>query len=374
MIPRILYLHPKTYKRLICLRKQAERDGAYRVAKRLQAVVLNSEGSTSGELAQLLAAPRSRVSEWFSTLPSFWRGRAARRTSLGPAIGADVGAAETARRHSRQRPGSLRLGYGHLDSPMIAWVIEEEFGIHYHPGHVRKLLHRAGFSVQRPRRVLARANAYQQDRWQRYTYPSLKKKRSDKTGRPAYARPVAGLRFCGNAPVHSRRHTRPELRRQPQSCRNHTRPDAQLCRHGKNSGKPALADCSRDRRAHRRSVENARTGGPAPQRNACLHRKTDSCGRRHFKMTGNVRDLRFHPPDGASIHVGSSCAGRTRCLRLRELLVGPNKSVAPKVSGCDFLGNLQRPLETGPFARGHMVNKAKGSPALAYSRPVHFRF
>jgi hypothetical protein len=34
MVPRILYLHPKTYKRLIRLRKQAERDGAYRVAKR----------------------------------------------------------------------------------------------------------------------------------------------------------------------------------------------------------------------------------------------------------------------------------------------------------------------------------------------------
>ena len=31
--------------------KEAERDGAYRVAKRLQAVVLNSEGCTSGELA-----------------------------------------------------------------------------------------------------------------------------------------------------------------------------------------------------------------------------------------------------------------------------------------------------------------------------------
>src|SRR6266849_9959545 len=50
MVPRILHLHPKTYKRLIRLRKQAERDGAYRVAKRLQAVVLNSEGRTSGEL------------------------------------------------------------------------------------------------------------------------------------------------------------------------------------------------------------------------------------------------------------------------------------------------------------------------------------
>jgi len=45
---------------------------------------------------------------------------------------------------------------------MVAWVIEEEFGIQYHPGHVRRLLHRLGFSVQRPRRVLARASAYQQ--------------------------------------------------------------------------------------------------------------------------------------------------------------------------------------------------------------------
>src|SRR5439155_18251394 len=80
-------------------------------------------------------------------------------------------------------PVAYGLDTGIWTSPMIAWVIEEEFDIHYHPGHVRNLLHRLGFSVQRPRRVLARANADQQDRWQRYTYPSLKKKRSGKTGR-----------------------------------------------------------------------------------------------------------------------------------------------------------------------------------------------
>src|SRR2546428_11154499 len=66
MIPRVLRLHPKTYQRLIGLRREAERDGAYRVAKRLQAVVLNSEGRTSGELAGILKAPRSKVSEWLS--------------------------------------------------------------------------------------------------------------------------------------------------------------------------------------------------------------------------------------------------------------------------------------------------------------------
>src|SRR5260370_22793280 len=71
MVPRILYVHPKAYKRLIRLRKQAERDGAYRVAKRLQAVVLNSEGRTSGELAHLLGAPRSRVLEWLARYQTF---------------------------------------------------------------------------------------------------------------------------------------------------------------------------------------------------------------------------------------------------------------------------------------------------------------
>ena len=66
MLPRVLRLHPKTYGRLVRLGKEAERDGAYRVAKRLQAVILNSEGRTSGELAQILKAPRSKVSEWLA--------------------------------------------------------------------------------------------------------------------------------------------------------------------------------------------------------------------------------------------------------------------------------------------------------------------
>jgi plasmid maintenance system antidote protein VapI len=63
MLARLLHLHPKTHDRLVRLSKEAEWDGAYRVAKRLQAIVLNSEGRTSGELAGILKAPRSRVTE-----------------------------------------------------------------------------------------------------------------------------------------------------------------------------------------------------------------------------------------------------------------------------------------------------------------------
>ncbi|MGH9396699.1 MAG: IS630 family transposase [Terriglobia bacterium] len=183
MVPRLLRLHPKTYRRLIQLSKEAERDGAYRVAKRLQAVVLNSEGRTSGDLAGILKAPRSKVSEWLARyqahgveglLEGYRCGRPPRLTDpqrqrLGDVL--DSG------------PVAYGLDSGIWTSPMMAWVIEEEFGVAYHPGHVRKLLHNLGFSVQRPRRVLARADRREQDRWRRHTYPNLKKKPRVRTGR-----------------------------------------------------------------------------------------------------------------------------------------------------------------------------------------------
>jgi len=182
MLPRLLRLHRSTDQRLIRLSKEAEREGAYRVAKRLRAVVLNSEGHTSGELAKILQAPRSKVSEWLQRyeaegvnglLEGYRSGRPSelaekQQQQLGDIL--DSG------------PVAYGLDRGIWTSPTIAWVIEEEFGVQYHPGHVRKLLHRWGFSVQRPRRVLARADKAAQDRWHRRTYPALKKKPDRDTG------------------------------------------------------------------------------------------------------------------------------------------------------------------------------------------------
>ena len=182
MLPRLLHLHPATCRRLTRLSKEAERDGAYRVAKRLQAVVLNAEGRTSGELAAVLKAPRSKISEWLSRyqtdgvdglLEGYRSGRPPelsmeQRRQLGDILDSS--------------PVAYGLDNGVWTSPMIAWVIEEEFGVTYHPGHVRKLLHALDFSVLRPRRVLARANAAEQDRWHRRIYPQIKKKPARKTG------------------------------------------------------------------------------------------------------------------------------------------------------------------------------------------------
>ena len=182
MLPRLLRLHPATHRRLIQLSKEASQDGAYRVAKRIQAVVLNAEGHTSGELAALLKAPRSRVSEWLSRyqeygLEGLLEGqRSGRPPALTPEQRTQLGDILDS------GPVAYGLDTGVWTSPMIGWVIGEEFGVHYHPGHVRKLLHDWGYSVQRPRRVLARADAAQQDRWHRRTYPNLKKKPARDTG------------------------------------------------------------------------------------------------------------------------------------------------------------------------------------------------
>jgi len=59
---------------------------------------------------------------------------------------------------------------------MVARVVSEEFGIDDTARHVRRLLHQWGFSVQRPRRKLMRANPGEQNRWRRYPYPRLEKK------------------------------------------------------------------------------------------------------------------------------------------------------------------------------------------------------
>jgi transposase len=165
------------------LSKEAEREGAYRVAKRLRAVVLNSKGHTSGELAKILQAPRSKVSKWLQRYQT--------EGIDGLLEGCRSGRPSELSEEQQQQLGDILdsgpvaygLDSGNWTSPLIAWVIEEEFGVPYHPGHVRKLLHRWGFSVQRPHRVLVRADAAAQDRWHRRIYPALKKKPARDTGR-----------------------------------------------------------------------------------------------------------------------------------------------------------------------------------------------
>jgi transposase len=60
--------------------------------------------------------------------------------------------------------------------PMIGDLIESRFGVRYHNHHVPRLLNELGFSVQRPRKRLARADAKKQAVWLRERLPAIKKR------------------------------------------------------------------------------------------------------------------------------------------------------------------------------------------------------
>jgi len=70
MRARFLKLRAKRAQELWALKREAERDGANRVARRIHAVLLNHQRHTSGEIADLLGAPRSKVSLWLGQYES----------------------------------------------------------------------------------------------------------------------------------------------------------------------------------------------------------------------------------------------------------------------------------------------------------------
>ena len=168
MVPRTLELHPSTLKRLIRLSKEAEQDGSYRVAKRLQAVVMNAEGYSSGEIARILKAPRSKASEWLRA----YEERGVEGLLEGHRSGRPSGLNEKQLRKLGEildcGPAAYGLDTGIWTSPMISWVIQQEFGIEYHPGlapHVEVVSEsrvvekplanpsKGGFQVSRSRRT-----------------------------------------------------------------------------------------------------------------------------------------------------------------------------------------------------------------------------
>ena len=74
--------------------------------------------------------------------------------------------------------GPIAAGFssGMWTGPMVGELIQQRFGVTYHNHHVPRLLHRLGFSVQRPRKRLARADHEAQEYWIKTRLPAIKKK------------------------------------------------------------------------------------------------------------------------------------------------------------------------------------------------------
>lgn len=158
------------------MEREASADGAYRVSKRIRAVILNHEKRTSGDIASVLNSPRSRVSDWLKTfedkgveglMEGQRTGRPSRLSDLQKILLCDI-------------LDSGPIAYGQLSgvwtAKMISQIIDNEFNVQYHSSHVWKLLQDFGFTVQSPKRLLAKADAEKKEKWTKETYPIIKKK------------------------------------------------------------------------------------------------------------------------------------------------------------------------------------------------------
>lgn len=193
MTPRFIQLHPRTKKRLLSMQREAATDGAHRVATRIHAVLLNHDKNTSGEIAKTLKVSLSGVSEWLK----IYSGQGVDGLMEGRRCGRPSFLSEVDKILLCDIIDSGPIAYGYVSglwtSIRIADVIENEFGIRYHAGHVRKLLADFGFSVQSPKRVLARADKEKQAKWTSETYPTIKKKLAKKMRASSLKmRPVSG--------------------------------------------------------------------------------------------------------------------------------------------------------------------------------------
>ena len=167
---------PKTARLLLQLRKEAIQDEEPRVAQRFHAIALSIEGYTTSQIAQSLKVHRSSVPLWIQQ----WNKEREKGLLEGHRQGRPSGLAVKQQEQLQDildsGPVAYGLETGIWTSPVISRVIAEEFGVHYHPGHVRKMLKRWGYSVQRPTTRLVQADPAEKSRWIRYTYPRLKKK------------------------------------------------------------------------------------------------------------------------------------------------------------------------------------------------------
>jgi transposase len=151
--------------------------------RRFAAMALFGKDLNNSEIGRQLKISNQTVSRWRKEYQAGGEkalhraGRAGRK----PLLSADqrLGLVESLLK------GPEQLGY---ETPLwtcgrVSHLIEEEFGIHYHPGHVWRILRELNWSPQRPVGKALERDEIAIAEWKNKTWPELKKKPKKKAGR-----------------------------------------------------------------------------------------------------------------------------------------------------------------------------------------------
>lgn len=171
--------------------KGVRRDFEALERRRLQAVALLDQGLNESEVARRLKVSHTSVNRWAQLRTKEGSkglkqaGRAGRKPRLS---------AEDLKRLERGLlKGPEALGY---ETPLwtlwrVGHLIEQEFGVRYHNGHVWRILRRLQWSCQRPVGRARERNEKAIVHWKKVEWPRIKKK-PKKRGAPSSSSTRAG--------------------------------------------------------------------------------------------------------------------------------------------------------------------------------------
>ena len=152
------------------------RDFAALEQRRFEGLKLLRQGFNQSEVARRIKVCSQTVSRWARTVSQEGEKalRAAGRAGRKPLLDAK----QRQRLVARLLEGPEKLGY---ETPLwtcerVAHLIDQEFGVGYHAGHVWKLLRQLNWSPQRPAGRALERNEEAIREWQRKTWPAIKKK------------------------------------------------------------------------------------------------------------------------------------------------------------------------------------------------------
>ncbi len=175
-----LHLSHKCLHRLEQLSADAKTSGACDVVLRVRGLIMVSRQYTYREVAACLGVTSGTVSNWVS---SFEReGDKGLLTKARRGRPPELSAEELLLLDDLIDAGALSSGFLNnlWDARRVSGVIRSHFGVSYHPHHVAKLLRARGFSVQKPQRLLALADAAAQYRWETEVKPQIARRRRQK--------------------------------------------------------------------------------------------------------------------------------------------------------------------------------------------------
>lgn len=155
--------------------KECKKKNNHRLWCRIKSILLYFENKTAEEISNFLGVGFKSVYRWLNNYNQGGVEKIYEGIHTGRPVRLNKEQFSRLEEILDSGPVAYGLTSGIWTCPTVQYVIEEEFNITYHHDHVRKILHKLGFSVQDPRKKLVLADKDLQQRWIRETYPTLKK-------------------------------------------------------------------------------------------------------------------------------------------------------------------------------------------------------